>query len=125
MFGYKYIDKSTLQVGDVVGVPFKTMIGYGTFRYDTVKQETITRITPSRTKFVTDNEYSYKASYPFIEITPEVERRTFIAKQASEIYSMGYKLDKAIQEKINELDDNSIYCIHQLLSEALDMIKHN
>lgn len=51
----KKIDKDTLKVGDVVCVAREVSCGWGsTFRHQLITPAKIIRITPKRTKFVTD-----------------------------------------------------------------------
>ena len=54
------VDKSTLKVGDTVGVMCTTIINWCYFKYSRIIPKTIARITPARTKFVMTDGTDYK-----------------------------------------------------------------
>lgn len=78
----KEIDKDTLKVGDVVGIARKVKYGWGSsFRHQLVTPAQITRITPKRTKFVTDKFGDHDKYEIFYECNFNAEKENELAEK--------------------------------------------
>ena len=126
MYNYRYIYKSTLQVGDYVGIPVRVSIGWGNFRYDYVETKQIARITPARTKFVMTDGEEYSNRTSFVDIDKEIDKRNAVVKCAQNIYSKKYSVAKEIDEKLcRELSDKQIAEISKYINCIEATLKQN
>lgn len=117
---YDVIDKSTLKLGDVVGVRMKTQIGWGFFRYPKTIPLTIERITPARTKFVMTNGAELGRNAVFYPITAETNHRTHVAKCAEKISSSLMALERLQRDgKLFSQDDDFIVKCAERLEQIL------
>lgn len=113
----KEIDKDSLKVGDVVGVARKVSYGWGSsFRHQLITPAKITRITPKRTKFFTDQFGEHDKKEIFYECDCEAARETFLAKTFLDIMDGIYELNELIYE-LNGLKRND--CIERISDEDL------
>lgn len=82
------VNKDNLKVGDTIYVAKPYEIDWGiTFRYPFYQEETITRITPKRTKFVT-NKAEYDKCAAFYAYSEEMERQQRIALIAKKVVTL-------------------------------------
>ena len=78
----KEIDKDTLKVGDVVGVMRTVQAGWRcNFRHSLITPAKITRITPKRTKFVTDKFGDHDKYETFYECNFNAEKENELAEK--------------------------------------------
>ena len=79
------IEQDDLKVGDVVYTSHHPNIGvWVSFRYSKMRKEVIQRITPKRTKIVTDyGEYTNRDH--FYKMTDELKKQSEIAEAAENI----------------------------------------
>ena len=78
----KVIDKDTLKVGDVVGVMRTVQAGWRcNFRHSLITPAKIIRITPKRTKFVTDKFGDHDRCETFYECNSNAEKENDLAKK--------------------------------------------
>lgn len=78
----KEIDKDTLKVGDVVGVMRTVQAGWRcSFRHSLITPAKITRITPKRTKFVTDKFGDHDKYETFYECNFNAEKENNLAEK--------------------------------------------
>ena len=78
----KEIDKDTLKVGDVVGVMRTVQAGWRcSFRHSLITQAKIIRITPKRTKFVTDKFGDHDKYETFYECNFNAEKENDLAEK--------------------------------------------
>ena len=78
----KEIDKDTLKVGDVVGVTRTVQAGWRcSFRHSLITPTKIIRITPKRTKFVTDKFGDHDKYETFYECNSNAEKENELAEK--------------------------------------------
>lgn len=116
------IDKSTLKVGDTVGVMCTTIINWCYFTR--IIPKTIARITPARTKFVMTDGTDYKSTKNFYKLDEEVRRQNYVIDCAKEIQ----KCINALQGKmangaIFSKSDDDIIKISEILKELCKEIE--
>lgn len=112
MADLKTLNKDTLKVGDTVYVRKKFCIGWSHFRYDEFSQETIVRITPKRTKFVTDkNEYDKYVT--FYAPSDELSYQNEIVYNVRRLNDVIYKLAMSRKENaFSNLSDEQLLAMH-------------
>lgn len=118
------INLDTLKVGDVVGVP--RYISYGWckhFRDPYVSKETITHITPKRTKFITEKgEYTTngdKQAHKFVEYNDEAIRSNKSASLFNKIQSLEYQFELAKRKgkfDLANLSDDDLAEVESLMN---------
>ena len=99
----KEIDRDSLKVGDVVGVARKVEYGWHlSFRYDKIIPTKIVKITPKRTKIVSDKFGEHDKYEKFYELNEDAAQETILA-EAFEIFLNGIyevgKLSKNVRFK--------------------------
>lgn len=78
----KEIDKDTLKVGDTVGIKRSVQAGWRCiFRHSLIIPAKITRITPKRTKFVTDKFGDHDIYEKFYECDFNAEKENELAEK--------------------------------------------
>lgn len=78
----KEIDKDTLKVGDVVGVMRTVQAGWRcSFRHSLITPAKIIRITPKRTKFVTDKFGDHDKCETFYKCNSNAEKENDLAEK--------------------------------------------
>lgn len=92
------IEQDDLKVGDVVYTSHHPNIGvWVSFRYSKMRKEVIQRITPKRTKIVTDyGEYTNRDH--FYKMTDELKKQSEIAEAAENICDDFAKIDQFIKK---------------------------
>ena len=119
----KPVAKSSLKVGDTIGVPVETRIGWSTFRYYTVLPKTIARITPARTKFIMTDGTEYTKHTTFCVIDEETEYWNTIAQAAVRINNALYLFDQCKSRgELYKKDDDTLLALSDLLSKAADIL---
>lgn len=104
------VDKSTLKVGDTVGISVPTQIIWNYFKYSKIIPKTIARITPARTKFVTTDGCEYNRHEVFWKVDNEARKRNHVAECAKRIEGSLYKLNESLRKGtlLNKPDDDII-----------------
>ena len=121
--GLKMINRDTLQVGDVVGVPYRVSIGWGNFRYDRIVPMTVTRITPKRTKFVLNNSLELTPRNSMVEYDEEAKKQTAIAECAKQLSDSVYRIDNLKREgKLFRLSDEKLVKIAALMKQIEEVV---
>ncbi len=105
----KEIDKDTLKVGDLVGVARGVSTGWkSSFRHDLIIPTKIVRITPKRTKFVTDKFGDCDRREIFYEYNSDAIKENRLAVQFKNFQRNIYDLEefkrKGKLETINDED---------------------
>lgn len=119
----KPVDKTSLKVGDTIGVPIEIRIGWSTFRYCTVHPKTIARITPARTKFIMTDGTEYTKHITFCMIDEETEHWNTVAKAAQRINNALYLFDQSKSRgELFKKDDDTLLALSDLLSKAADIL---
>lgn len=94
------IEQDDLKVGDVVYTSHHPNIGvWVSFRYSKMRKEVIQRITPKRTKIVTDyGEYTNRDH--FYKMTDELKKQSEIAEAAENIWMILLKLINLLRNTV-------------------------
>lgn len=105
----KEIDKDSLKVGDVVGVARGIQCGWHWFRHDKIIPAKIVKITPKRTKIVSDKFGEHDKYEKFYELNEDAAQETILA-EAFEILQDGiYKLvDLRRNGRLEAMSDEDI-----------------
>lgn len=106
----KEIDKDTLKVGDTVGIAREVSAGWrSSFRHDLITPAKIVRITPKRTKFVTDKFGEHDRREPFYEYNLDAIREDLLAKKFRSFQDGVYEL-KEFERKVGlrEISDRDL-----------------
>ena len=89
----KEIDKDTLKVWDVVGVAREVSYGWGSsFRHQLIIPAKITRITPKRTKIVSDKFGEHDKREAFYELNEDATQETILAEAFKTLQDGIYEL---------------------------------
>lgn len=117
------INKDDLKVGDVVGVARKVQCGWGYFRHVMVYPAKIIRITPKRTKIVTDKFGEHDKYEVFYKYNCDAVIESEMAKQfeairdgvhAIEDFNLRHGLAAIKDEDLDTLSEH-IYAIAETL----------
>lgn len=119
----KEIRASELNVGDVVYNCISVTNGW-THIGSYYRKEVVKRITPKRTKIVTDFG-EYKAYYRFYEYSEEMEETNRKTIARKEIYHSAYTLDRLIKrdEKYKTLYGENLLKVSKMLAESIKILK--
>lgn len=91
----KEIDKDTLKVGDVVGVARKVECGWSSsFRHRMIIPARIIKITPKRTKIVSDKFGEHDKYEKFYELNEDAAQETILAEAFKTLKDGIYKLEE-------------------------------
>lgn len=120
MSGDKRIPPDQLMVGDVIGVREAVSVGWKHFRHPITVPRTIKRITPKRTKIITDDgrEYNVNRTW-FYVIDEETKRINKVALCAAKINRSLYCLEKSRSDgTLFSASDDGIVAASSLLDEV-------
>lgn len=95
----KEIDRDSLKVGDVVGVAREVSYGWrSSFRHRRIIPAKIVKITPKRTKIVTDKFGEHDKYEKFYELNEDAAQETILAESECMIIENWYLiiLEKSI-----------------------------
>lgn len=119
----KEIKTSELNVGDVIYNCISVSIGWkyiGAY----YRKEVVTRITPKRTKIVTDYG-DYKAYHTFFEYSAEMDETNSETIAKKKIYNSVYSLERMIKidGKHKTLSRKNLLKVAEMLSESVEILK--
>lgn len=115
-------DLKSLKVGDTVYVLKTVKPTFVCFRYKIISKETITRITPKRTKFIT-NKAEYANCNPFVIPDEELITQHNIAKAFAIVENTRYYFDK---QDLLKYSDEEILKLSELAKQLQVIIDaHN
>lgn len=119
----KEIRASELIVGDVVYNCISVNAGW-TYIGAYYRKEVVKRITPKRTKVVTDHG-ECKGHYRFYEYSEEIEEINKETMDKKEIHNLGFELDNLISrdEKFLDIHSNNASRVCELLRETVDILR--
>lgn len=104
----KEIDKDTLKVGDVVGVARGIQCGWHWFRHDKIIPAKIVKITPKRTKIVSDKFGEHDKREVFYVLDRNAAQETILAETyetfRTGIYELGELKRNGRLEAISDED---------------------
>lgn len=103
------IDRDSLKVGDVVGVARKIQCGWHWFRHDKIIPAKIVKITPKRTKIVSDKFGKHDKYETFYELNEDAAQETVLA-EAFEAFKDGiYELGELRRnDRIKNISDEDV-----------------
>lgn len=114
--GLERIDPNELKVGDVIAVARDQSVAWSNLPYPSVTKETITRITPKRTKIVTDvTEYEVKA-HTLYRWTNRAQELQIVGNNAKSIVDFIYELHQHKADIMRNLSETEIKDIWYTLS---------
>lgn len=119
----KEIRASELNVGDVVYNCISVDAGW-THIGEYYRKEFVKRITPKRTKIVTDHG-EYKAHYKFYEYNEEIKRINSETMKKKGIFLLRYELNNLISrdKKLLDLPVEKIEILYNLLKESVNIFR--
>jgi hypothetical protein len=119
----KKTDLDTLKVGDKVYTLKPANLGWDKFRYAYLSEETITKITPKRTKFTTNKgEYTQcnqPCLNPFVIPDEELKRQDKIARCFIKVVCL---VDTLYRESISKYSDEELLTLAELVQPISDII---
>lgn len=113
-----------LNVGDKILVPFDTRWGWSNFRYPTYKEATVTRITPKKTKVIT-NLCECDKHKPLYRPCEELIRQTEVAESYMRIMNTIYYFMDGDKVSIKNLKDETILKLCDLMREARRVVEED
>lgn len=120
----KQIDKSTLNPGNVVGIAYDVKIGWSNFRYQKIIPKKIKRITPARTKFITEDGCEYGKGDLFYEMGEEAKRQTKVAICAENICKVLFEIkDMRRNGELYSKPDDVLISVSEALNKALEKLQ--
>ena len=120
----KEIDKDSLKVGDVVGVARKIQCGWHWFRHDKIIPAKIVKITPKRTKIVSDKFGEHDKYENFYELNEDAAQETVLA-EAFEVFIDGiYELGELRRnDSIRNISDEDILEASKHMKAIMEIIE--
>ena len=119
----KKIEIKDMKVGDEIAVAYSLNIGWGKrYRYPIWKIETVKRITPKKTKVVTEvdgNMREYTKDTIFAIPSDETKKQTDVAKA---MYESDYMADKIARFDKSSQKDDAILSIYEHLSKIMKFL---
>ena len=103
------IDRDSLKVGDVVGVARKIQCGWHWFRHDKIIPAKIVKITPKRTKIVTDKFGEHDKYEKFYELNEDAAQETILAEAFKTLQDGIYELGELRRnDRIKNISDEDV-----------------
>lgn len=121
----KEIDKNTLKVGDVVGVRRTVQAGWRcNFRHALITPAKIIRITPKRTKFVTDKFGEHDKGEIFYEPDSNALKENHLAMLFDGFQCGVYELNEfKRKEGIGIISDSDLLIVAEHMKAITDILK--
>lgn len=118
------VEIKDLNVGDKVYIPFETRWSWSTFRYNRYREATVTRITPKKTKVITNLGEcdKYRPLYKHCE---ELDRQTKVADSYMSVMETLYRLTDSNVVSIKNLKDETILRLCDLMKEAKRIVEED
>lgn len=124
----RILAKDELKVGDIIGIRKPVPLDWGVcFRYMITEPEKIARITPKRTKVVTESGKEFKMSSTiFYVVDEEANHKTKIAQRVQDIDNAFHAIEMARRSRaLFSVSDESIIKIATLMNEINKEISEN
>lgn len=103
------IDRDSLKVGDVVGVARKIQCGWHWFRHDKIIPAKIVKITPKRTKIVSDKFGEHDKYEKFYELDENAKLENELAEAFETLQDGIYELGELRRnDRIRNISDEDI-----------------
>lgn len=106
----KEIDKDSLKVGDIVGVAREVNYGWrSSFRHRRIIPAKIVKITPKRTKLVTDKFGEHDKYEKFYELNEDAAQETILAEAFKTLHDGIYELvELRRNDRIRSISDEDV-----------------
>lgn len=119
----KEIDKDTLKVGDVVGVAREIQCGWHWFRHDKIIPAKIIKITPKRTKIVSDKFGEHDKYEKFYELDENAAQETILAEAFKTFRDGKYELGELRRDdRIRSISDEDILEASKLMKAMMKIL---
>lgn len=120
----KEIDKDTLKVGDWVGIAREVSYGWGSsFRHELIFPAKITRITPKRTKIVSDKFGEHDKYEKFYELDENAAQETILAEAFKTFRDGKYELGELRRDdRIRSISDEDILEASKLMKAMMKIL---
>lgn len=114
-----------LNVGDVIAIPYSVFKGWSHFRYQRFEEQKVARITPKKTKLVTDKGREIKKDNPIYKPSEETHRQTKVANAYSYIKDFIFDVNNPNYSNIEmrTLKDETILKLYALMRESRKLIE--
>lgn len=120
----KEIDKDTLKVGDVVGVMRTVQAGWRcSFRHSLITPAKIIRITPKRTKFVTDKFGDHDKYETFYECNLNAEKENELAEKFVQIKESLWDIEIFRKGGLTRISDEDLLEVAEHMEAITEILK--
>lgn len=120
----KEIDRDSLKVGDVVGVARKIKCGWHWFRHDKIIPAKIVKITPKRTKIVTDKFGEHDKYEKFYELNEDAAQEAILAEAFKTLQDGIYELGELRRnDRIKNISDEDILEASKLMKAIMEIME--
>ena len=105
----KEIDRNSLKVGDIVGVARENHCGWHRFRHRKIVPAKIVKITPKRTKIVSDKFGEHDKYEKFYELNEDAAQETILAEAFETLKDGIYELGELRRnDRIRSISDEDV-----------------
>lgn len=120
----KEISRDDLKVGDIVGIARAVSYGWGIgFRHRYIYPAVITKITPKRTKIVTNRFGEHDKYEIFYEYDDSAKKETELAEKFIKIKDTIYKLDQFKRvSSLNSFSDEDILKMADYAEKIMEIL---
>lgn len=120
----KEIDKDTLKVGDMVGVRRTVQAGWRcNFRHALITPAKIIRITPKRTKFVTDKFGDHDRYETFYECNSNAEEENDLAEKFVQFKESLWDIEIFRKGGLTRISDEDLPEVAEHMKAIMEILK--
>lgn len=120
----KEIDKDTLKVGDVIGVRRTVQTGWGCdFRHNLITPAKIIRITPKRTRFVTDKFGDHDRYETFYECNSNAEKENELAEKFVQFKESLFDIEMFRKGGLTRISDEDLPEVAEHMKAITEILK--
>lgn len=120
----KEIDKDTLKVGDVVGVMRTVQAGWRcNFQHSLITPAKIIRITPKRTKFVTDKFGDHDKYETFYECNSNAEKENELAEKFVQFKESLWDIEIFRKGGLTRISDEDLLEVAEHMEAITEILK--
>lgn len=120
----KEIDRNSLKVGDIVGVARGIKYGLYCFRHDKIIPAKIVKITPKRTKVVSDKFGEHDKYEKFYELNEDAAQETILAEAFKTLRDGIYKLGELKRNgSIRSISDEDVLEASKHMEAIMEIIE--
>ena len=120
----KEIDKDTLKVGDVVGVMRTVQAGWRcSFRHSLITPAKIIRITPKRTKFVTDKFGDHDKYETFYECNFNAQKENDLAEKFVQLKESLWDIEIFRKGGLTRISDEDLPEVAEHMKAITEILK--